>query len=533
MNLFSRWFGKAIQSPPTMPWDNHPSIYEFIKSHGDDFDPSCNLPDEERLHSDSQIRWAAGAMDGVVTHHCGPSENEATVKRLVAHVLAYSKQPTAKNKLAVYNTIMSEGIAHLIDDVMGALVECDDIKQERLYDLAHSFAKESPDREPVKFGLAITGLFRQPADLDLYQILGRHEEFTLFSAVAIANTLEVPDDELWKLAKQVHGWGRIHVVQRLANSESEEIKDWLLREGFENSVMYEYLAAICARGGDLRKALQKEEIDRKLLTSAGTLIQALINGGPAENIDDYEDAPFVIDSYLQKMNTSAETIDDFLTIDSINDFLRDNESWSTRFESGWAKDLRDRCLAACDTVLAKPEWHERIKAQLQSTDEMEFNSAAQAAKKAGIDAWDVHWRRLIAEPTSFGRWFPIMFACDENRIDEVIGLAERSLDLERIATGASDEMGLGVGYEHHTCLDIILQELRRFPGKGEHLIQVGLKSSVTRIRNMAVAAIQAIDLQVLPHNLKEALQEAIKCEPNENTLEFMNKVLRGDASTEE
>jgi hypothetical protein len=54
---------------------------------------------------------------------------------------------------------------------------------------------EAPDREPVKFGIAILGLFRQPADEELFQALGRHDEFTLFCAVALTNSSEDHDEE--------------------------------------------------------------------------------------------------------------------------------------------------------------------------------------------------------------------------------------------------------------------------------------------------------------------------------------------------
>src|SRR6516225_10111196 len=179
-------------------------------------------------------------------------------------------------------------------------------------ELADSFVTESPDREPVKFGIAILGLFRVPEDQELFQTLGRHDEFTLFCAVALANAAENSEESLWTLARNVCGWGRIHVVERLARTANPAIKGWLLREGFRNSVMYEYLAGICARGGGLLAALSEPHVDRELLTSAGEMIRALISGGPAEGIDDYEDARPVIESYLGHMASSAETVEDFL-----------------------------------------------------------------------------------------------------------------------------------------------------------------------------------------------------------------------------
>jgi hypothetical protein len=64
----------------------------------------------------------------------------------------------------------------------------------------------------------------------------------------------------------------------LARTENPAVKDWLLREGFRNSVMYEYLAGSCARAGGLLAALSEDCMDRRLLTAAGEIIQALIVG---------------------------------------------------------------------------------------------------------------------------------------------------------------------------------------------------------------------------------------------------------------
>ena len=60
--------------PPSMPWDRRPSILEFVQSHistdqPGTIDSGYTLPDEDRVAAGSRFRWAAGAMDGVATHH--------------------------------------------------------------------------------------------------------------------------------------------------------------------------------------------------------------------------------------------------------------------------------------------------------------------------------------------------------------------------------------------------------------------------------------------------------------------------------
>jgi len=158
--------------------------------------------------------------------------------------------------------------------------------------------------------------------------------------------------------------------------------------------MYEYLAATCARAGGLLAALSEDDVDRELLTAAGEIVQALIAGGPAEGIDDYEDARPVVEAYLGHMESSAESIEDFLhmTVKGYQD--EDDSRWAGRYKAGWTAECRDRLRSLCDSILGRPEWPERVRADLGSRDDLEFAHADQAAKALGLDTWDIHWRRL-------------------------------------------------------------------------------------------------------------------------------------------
>lgn len=538
MSFLRRLFGGKADDggdePPTMPWDRGPSILEIVRSHVTEGKPGVSddgytLPDEDRLNQGSKLRWAAGAWDGVTTHHMGAGEDEEAVRKTVELVLAYSRQPTAANKAAVYRHVIAAHVVSIIDPVIQALLNEKGIGHDRLYELARFFGTEAPDREPVKFGVALLGLFRQPADTDLFQTLGRHDEFTLFCAVALANSSDASDEALWALARNVSGWGRIHVVERLARSENPAVKRWLLREGFRNSVMYEYLAATCARAGGLLTALSEDDVDRELLTAAGEIIQALIAGGPAEGIDDYEDARPVIESYLDHMESSAETIEDFLHVNSVKGYLDEDDSrWAGRYDAGWTSECRDRLRSLCASILGRPEWADRVRAGLGSEDDLGFAHADQAAKALDIDTWDIHWRRLWEKPTEPGRWYHVMARCDDGRIGAVVEFAEANIDLAAVATGPGDELGLGRGFEPHSCLDYVLQELRRFPGRGAALVEAGLRSPVVRNRNMAVAALAAWSQAEWPGGLAKSLERAARCEPKDDVRDQMGKSLRGE-----
>jgi hypothetical protein len=89
-------------------------------------------------------------------------------------------------------------------------------------------------------------------------------------------------------------------------------------------------------------------------------------------------------------------------------------------------------------------------------------------------------------------------------------------------------MGLGPGFEQHSCLDFILQELHRFSGRGASLIEAGLKSPVVRNRNMAIAALAAWPQGAWSDGLDKSLEQAARCEPNEDVWERMQRVLKGE-----
>jgi hypothetical protein len=94
-------------------------------------------------------------------------------------------------------------------------------------DLARRLVTTGRHAEPVKAGIVLLGVSGSGQDRELLLTLGRHEEFTLFCAVAIRNCQPEPDRVLWSLARLVDGGGRIYAVERLQNTDDEEIRDWM------------------------------------------------------------------------------------------------------------------------------------------------------------------------------------------------------------------------------------------------------------------------------------------------------------------
>lgn len=327
-----------------IPWEAEPSIYSVISNKAR-FGPveNIDLPDDQRFAISERLLWSAGAADGVFTHHVDLKMDEKLAGIAMSHLLEIARLNRISDKVQLYAVLRSNHVISFLDYLLEKLQETD-IDLEALHDTAKWLTTETPDREPVKLGIALLGILdlgSSSEDLDIVRLLGLHNEFTLYSAVALTNRLNNPLVEIWKLAKQVHGWGRIHIVEMICNEQvlPAQIQDWLIKEGFRNSVMDEYLACRCAIAGNLKQRFIESEPNQELLDSTGKIIQALLNeGSPSYDVDDYPDSLFLLQKYLELMMHRALTDEHRDVLHCIRKFLVDengeNSKAATESSSG-------------------------------------------------------------------------------------------------------------------------------------------------------------------------------------------------------
>ncbi len=515
------------------PWGDYPSIYSHIKlnqnSAGRLDTEAEKLPDDSRRFKKGEFRWVAGGMDGAIGHHAGANNNEEIAKEVADLINAISRRDKLPDKIELYNILLQDTLMDFIDLALEKIVKLSPPIEPYLHTYARWLVTESPDRGPVKFGIAILGLIREESDLDIITLVGKHEEFTLYSAVAVTNILEKPDVVLWEMAKSVSGWGRIQLVERLASTENAEIKNWLISEGYKNSVMYEYIAYTCAVSGELNLALSKPVISVDMLNSAGDIIGALIAGGPAESIDDYDFAASVISDFLRHLEHNAVTLEQFIVADNIMEFLNGPEEVrANRKKGGWENYDRHDLAKKAETIVKNPKWKKLVLENLDTYDDAIFWKISRSAEILKIDIWDTHWRRLTEAPLDSGRWYNVMARVDKGRIDDVLDLANHVLPLKEIATGPNNELGMGKEFNPHSCLDYILQELGQFPRKGVNLIKVGLRSPVVRNRNMSLKALSNWGQKNWPDDIVPFLEEAKLIETDDDVKKSINKLLKGE-----
>jgi hypothetical protein len=507
-----------------------PSIYDFVRAHLDPAgrldEPGLSLPDEARVMSGG-LRWTAGAMDGAFGHHFGGGRAEGRAAEIAALLVKACKRPSKRNLTRLYEAVSADRVLNFVDPMIEKLAE---LRPDRadLHALGRWLATTGSDRGAVKVGIAILGVTGLDADVDVVRALGAHEEFTLFAAVALDNGLAEPETELWSLASVVDGWGRIQCVERLRNTQDPQIRAWILRQGFRNSIMYEYLAFIAATTGGLLPALEEADPDRELLTAAGEIIEALIIGGPAEDLDDYDAGADAVEAFLRHMETRAETLGDFHAVAAILRYLAQDDGWDERSGRGWTASRREVFEARCSEILERDEWQDRIDVGLLSDNPAEFWRADQAARHRGIDTFDIHVGKIREDPLG-GTWFDAWQQADRPRAQQLVELVRQLLPLDEIGTGPSDALGMGPEWRAHTALDWTLQALRDHEAVGSDLVLVGLRSPVVRNRNMSLNILKEWSPATWPAGARELAEDLAKGDPDEKVRGFAAEVLRGES----
>jgi hypothetical protein len=493
------------------PWQDAPSIYVHIAKHLSSdgkglTEDGARLPDEK---DDGGLKWVAGGLDGAFGHHGGGGAKKDRARMLHRALTVVLEDATAPKLTKLYQQLLDDSAIDYVDPLAQLIVQKQDLDAERLEELAVWLATNSPDRQPVKIAVALLGLVPGADRTELLMTLGRHEEFTLYAAVALANRGGADaEHRLFELARQVDGWGRIQIVERLADTTDPAIKAWMLREGYRNEVMHEYLAYTCATAGGLRAELEKESVDPELLRGAGEIIRALIAGGPAQDMDDYADGAAVVERYLCHVGGAARDIGHLVTAHHIERFLdQEKANWKARAGRGWTTALRDSLRRQIRAFEALSDWSRLIDARLASGDRVAFYEADEAAKVLGIDTWERHFARL--ESDDAGSWFYVMQTDDPARIDRVVAVAEQKFPLADVN------------------LDFVLQELRRFPGKGWTLIRAGLRSPVIRTRYMALHALSPWGKSNWPGEAEAALRAALAEEPEAGVRKEVKVLLAG------
>ena len=525
MDIISR----AFERNPPLPWTED-SIFNAICRYLDPASGSLRdglrLPDEAALELKGGPRYTAGARDGIATHHMGFHANQERAVRAASLLDRAARRADPAALVECYRLLQDDDVLEIIDALLAQLIEMR-TPVEPLKALALELATRSRDRGPVKVGIALLGATEAVEHRQIVTTLGKHDELTLYAAVALCGMLPEPLLPMWELARHVKGWGRIQVIERLVPTDNVELQRWLRTEGYCNSVMNEYLALIAATHGRLLAALEQPSLPPDELAAACDLICALIasDAGPVAGMDSYADAADVCLQLLRHIAVAPADLRHLLAVQAMLGYLAaEQREQAERLKHGWSEGASRSVQSLASELAARPLWAELVRTHLDAPDDASFHRADQCARQMGLDTFQWHWRRLESGAQEPGNWFRVMRAANPERIDQIVAFAGRTLPLEAIATGPDSELGLGKAFQAHTCLGFVLQDLPAFPGKGRALILAGLRSPVVSNRNKAIGALEAWE-PTQRADLQDALARAYEEEVNETVRARLVKLL--------
>jgi len=420
------------------------------------------LPREET--APDELRFMVGAKDGIGVFHSGAKHPEKVADKIFGYI---KSGKTSK----IESVINKYGTLGVVDALLTVIREnTDKLDATVITRYAQTLAFESTDEELVKLGIALLGLFDWSDNSEMQERLitiGLYEEFTLYTIVA-AGQWDNANDTIFRLAQNVDGWGKIHAVERL-KSETDEIREWILRKGCSNAVMDAYLGLECAVKGDLISALRNEKIDADLFESVSIIICALLDEGPVKGMSAYEHAEEAFLRYLNISETHAVTLMHLWYIINIVIYLDDEELELTN---------KEELLRLCSDIYGRDIWRSKILSAVESPEEKEFFYANNIANFLGIDVSEQVYNAIKEDPVKNSGYLATAY-CNPAYAKELTAIIEQTLPLEEMALGMGDYLFSPTHMQECGCLDFVLQELTNYPLLGEALIKTALLSPVT------------------------------------------------------
>lgn len=480
------------------------------------------LPDEEPREPGKFPLYEV-VFEGVSAHHFGTGSRLEV--ELAEQIRTHLDDPAYL--LELFAAVQDASVA---DDLVREL-RSRSVSREKLGRAARFVTENATRREVAKLGIVLLGAFGAHRDRELLQLLGALDEFALFAAVALLHTQPDPQRAVFELAQRLAGWGRIHAVERLEGCTDPDIRAWLLRSGFRNGVRKGYLAHLAATTGGLYPALRADTIDDALLDGAADILSALANGGPTQDMHDYDDAVPAMHRFAEHVARAAPTIGRLDAALTLRELVSGDD-----FD--WPDGEPARLRARYTSLAAQDRWRDLLQRELgprvavdePTTEPAAFELALSCAGRLGMDVFSHALARLRTDPVNSTIWQWAMGHAGKD-VAQVAELAEQLLPLRELASGPTTESwGLGRDFVTDMALGIVVRNLREHPGVGGKLLPVALANRIIRCRRAALEVLAAWPPQARPPEARDWLAAAAAREPNaelrQDMLAFLAAELR-------
>lgn len=298
MNIFPR--------EPRKP--GPPSFYRQIKAAaGPDGLPEHFTLQKPDAAGAGGVTFMDGAVDGIAMYHTSVTPGElGDLPEILGLISAGDARADARLE-EFFREADSLGGASMLCRVDGLqdwiIAHKEELDPGMLYQFSMRTLRESRNTGCVKFALSVLELLDTSGTeaREVISTLALSDEFTLFCSYVIRNW-EDGNEEMFRLAKLVHGWGRIFLVHQL-EPDRPEIREWMLREGWRNEVLSAYSARRCAQEGGFLELLRRDALAEEDFRLAQGLMEALLDEGPVRNVSAMENGAEILREYLRHVKS--------------------------------------------------------------------------------------------------------------------------------------------------------------------------------------------------------------------------------------
>lgn len=491
------------------------SIFEHIYAHINPAGPGLlpggeSLPDDDDFYGRQKIYWIPGATDVVIGHPdmTGEREKQKRVDFFINTFKKTSANPSLENIEYLERVLSMPDTLSIIDSVLKAIIIDKTIDQSVLYQVCRYLFLYSRCRGAVKFSTAILGLYGVAGDLELFRIIARHDEFTLYAAVAVMGHHVKVADVWMEMAKNVSGWGRIHLVGRLLDIKSDEVRDFLLREGCRNDVMPEYTSHRIAERMKLLDALKPESIDMELFEGAGVILSSLVhatgNDCPFFGMDEYNEGEAAVREFLKHAEKMSRTLEDYLVLNDLRNTAIPTNEGGCMEHLKWSIETLEFIKTKVDYILQHSFHKNEI---LKAVTSGEAGEQWKAITVSLMNAWEIGEilkDLLKSNPYQARLWFVLMQGVDGSSVEEIVDLALELLTRKE----GEKHSGIiipGEDEEFMECMETLIRELQSFPGSGWRLLKKGLSIPGADLKNLVIKVLYNWDRDSIDSEIRGEL----------------------------
>ena len=174
------------------PWRNRVSLFQHIQEHlnkdGSMLFIGKTLPDEFLRTAAAERALDADGTDEDAEHDVNLDDREKVATRIADLLNTIARWGTLAPKMVLYRLLTDDRALACLGLGIARFAEKNAPFEPYLHAFARFLVRESPDRGPLKLGIALFGLIQDPLDLSVLVQIGKHEEF---HAQAKAATLTI------------------------------------------------------------------------------------------------------------------------------------------------------------------------------------------------------------------------------------------------------------------------------------------------------------------------------------------------------